>query len=53
MAKPNYSFSKRQRELAKKQKKDEKKARKTADKDNETETGESQPIENNDDNMVQ
>jgi hypothetical protein len=51
MAKPNYSFSKRQREIAKKQKKDEKKARKTADKDNETE--ESQPIENSDDNIVQ
>lgn len=51
MAKPNYSFSKRQREIAKKQKKDEKKARKTADKKNEAE--ESQPIENSDDNMIQ
>jgi hypothetical protein len=51
MAKPNYSFSKRQREIAKKQKKDEKKARKTADKDNNTE--ESQPVETNNDNMVQ
>ncbi|WP_198014189.1 hypothetical protein [Pseudoxanthomonas sp. J35] len=30
MAKPNYSFEKRQRELAKKKKKDEKDARKRA-----------------------
>ena len=51
MTKPNYSFSKRQREIAKKQKKDEKKARKSADKKNETE--ESRPIENSDDNMIQ
>ena len=28
MAKPNYSFAKRQREIAKKQKKDEKRAQK-------------------------
>lgn len=30
MAKPNYSFAKRQRDLAKKQKKEEKRLRKTA-----------------------
>lgn len=51
MAKPNYSFSKRQREIAKKQKKEEKKARKNAGKENEAE--ESQPTETKDDNMVQ
>lgn len=33
MAKPNYSFEKRQRELAKKKKKDEKQARKQAAKE--------------------
>lgn len=33
MAKPNYSFQKRQRDLAKKIKKEEKKARKAAAKD--------------------
>ncbi|HEY4556518.1 MAG TPA: hypothetical protein VIG68_08830 [Lysobacter sp.] len=32
MAKPNYSFEKRQRELAKKKKQDEKLARKQANK---------------------
>src|SRR5690606_10294319 len=32
LAKPNYSFEKRQRELAKKKKKEEKAARKRADK---------------------
>jgi len=31
MAKPNYGFAKRQRELAKKQKKEEKRLRKAAD----------------------
>ncbi len=31
MAKPNYAFQKRQRELAKKQKKEEKQKRKTAE----------------------
>lgn len=31
MAKPNYAFEKRQKELAKKQKKEEKLKRKTAD----------------------
>jgi hypothetical protein len=33
MAKPNYSFEKRQRELAKKKKQDEKQAKKQATKD--------------------
>lgn len=33
MAKPNYSFEKRQRELAKKKKKDEKDAKKRAERD--------------------
>jgi len=37
MAKPNYSFEKRQREIAKKKKQDEKLARKQAAKDAETE----------------
>lgn len=33
MPKPNYSFEKRQRELAKKKKKDEKEAKKRAERD--------------------
>lgn len=33
MAKPNYAFEKRQKELAKKKKKEEKKLRKTEGKD--------------------
>lgn len=33
MAKPNYSFEKRQRELAKKKKQDEKLAKKRAERD--------------------
>lgn len=33
MAKPNYSFEKRQREIAKKKKKEEKLSRKTAPQD--------------------
>lgn len=33
MAKPNYSFEKRQRELAKKKKQDEKAAKKQAERD--------------------
>lgn len=33
MAKPNYSFEKRQRELAKKKKQDEKAAKKRAERD--------------------
>lgn len=33
MAKPNYSFEKRQREIAKKKKKDEKDAKKNAERE--------------------
>lgn len=39
MAKPNYSYAKRQREIAKKQKKEEKRQQKLAEKEPET-TGE-------------
>ena len=39
-AKPNYSFEKRQRELAAKKKKDEKLARKQAAKDEKNASGE-------------
>jgi hypothetical protein len=35
MAKPNYAFAKRQRDLAKKQKKEEKRLRKAATNDSE------------------
>ena len=42
MAKPNYSFEKRQRELAKKKKKEEKRLRKL-DKDGTDEQGETEP----------
>ena len=41
MAKPNYSFEKRQRELAKQKKKDEKEAKKRAER--EAAKGETQP----------
>ena len=41
MAKPNYAFAKRQRDLAKKQKKEEKRLRKTGA--NETQPQESPP----------
>ena len=41
MAKPNYAFAKRQRDLAKKQKKEEKKLRKTLA--NEVPAGEEPP----------
>lgn len=40
MAKPNYAFAKRQRDLAKKQKKDEKKMKKTAVEGGEPHAGE-------------
>lgn len=36
MAKPNYAFEKRQRDLAKKKKKDEKRLRKTGAKEEQT-----------------
>jgi hypothetical protein len=42
MAKPNYSFEKRQREIAKKKKQDEKLAKKQASKDA-ANPGEAQP----------
>ncbi len=45
MAKPNYSFEKRQREIAKKKKQDEKLARKQAAKD--AETGANAPAADN------
>jgi hypothetical protein len=38
MAKPNYSFEKRQRELAKKKKQDEKDAKKRAEREAKTKT---------------
>lgn len=38
MAKPNYAFAKRQRDLAKKKKKEEKALRKAGGSDNETGT---------------
>ena len=38
MAKPNYSFEKRQRELAKKKKQDEKDAKKRAEREAKTNT---------------
>ena len=40
MAKPNYAFAKRQRDLAKKQKKEEKRLRKAAESAKQTEDGE-------------
>ncbi|MBI2800955.1 MAG: hypothetical protein HYX63_11860 [Gammaproteobacteria bacterium] len=43
MAKPNYAFAKRQRDLAKKQKKEEKKQRKTGTADTQSETPPSAP----------
>ncbi|MDQ3228728.1 MAG: hypothetical protein M3Q13_03190 [Pseudomonadota bacterium] len=43
MAKPNYSFEKRQREIAKKKKQDEKLAKKQAAKEAETEANPSAP----------
>lgn len=43
MAKPNYAFQKRQRELAKKQKKEEKKLRKAAAQESQTPEGAPQP----------
>jgi len=43
MAKPNYSFEKRQRELAKKKKKEEKRLQKLSAKEQRTEDGQPQP----------
>lgn len=42
MAKPNYAFAKRQRDLAKKQKKEEKQHRKTGTNDTAPEDGQPQ-----------
>ena len=52
MAKPNYSYAKRQREIAKKQKKEEKRQRKLAESQPEaTEEGSPElPIEKSTDN---
>ena len=47
MAKPNYAFEKRQKEIAKKKKKEEKRLQKAEANDNEPES--SQPIADNDD----
>jgi hypothetical protein len=43
MAKPNYAFAKRQRDLAKKQKKEEKRKRKTGA--DETQPGAESPVQ--------
>jgi len=43
LAKPNYQFEKRQRELAKKKKKEEKKLRKLSDNPLESETHDAMP----------
>jgi hypothetical protein len=50
MAKPNYAFAKRQRDLAKKQAKEEKKQRKTTTGDNLPEDG--QPQASDDDSVT-
>ena len=46
MAKPNYAFAKRQRDLAKKQKKEEKQQRKTVA--GEEQPSEAQPLDHDD-----
>ncbi|MBB1059518.1 hypothetical protein [Marilutibacter spongiae] len=43
MAKPNYSYEKRQREIAKKKKKDEKQAKKLAERDASRDNDNAQP----------
>lgn len=50
MAKPNYNFEKRQKELARKKKKEEKRLRKVRVDDNQPK--DAQPILGNDDNSV-
>ena len=50
MAKPNYNFEKRQKELARKKKKEEKRLRKVRIDDSQPE--DTQPIPENDDNSV-
>ncbi|MDP1644884.1 MAG: hypothetical protein Q8L71_05200 [Thiobacillus sp.] len=44
MAKPNYAFAKRQRDLAKKQKKEEKQQRKTVTGDNQPQDDQLQEV---------
>lgn len=43
MAKPNYAFAKRQRDLAKKRKKEEKRQRKAGTQNEQTPEGSSEP----------
>ena len=50
MAKPNYAFAKRQRDLLKKQKKEEKRLKKTGSKDDQS--PEAQPPVTGDDKPV-
>ena len=50
VAKPNYNFEKRQKELARKKKKEEKRLRKMRVDDNQSK--ETQPMSENDDNSV-
>jgi len=45
MAKPNYAFEKRQRDLAKKKKKEEKKLRKAAISDDQVQDGETPEVQ--------
>ncbi len=45
MAKPNYAFAKRQRDLSKKQKKEEKRLKKTGTKEDEPQEGEASHTE--------
>ena len=51
MAKPNYAFQKRQKEIAKKKKKEEKRLKKTGVDDNQPQ--DVQSISENDDNQPQ
>ncbi len=50
MAKPNYAFEKRQKEIAKKKKKEEKRLQKAGIDDSQPQDG--QPISGNDDKAV-
>jgi len=55
MAKPNYAFEKRQRDLAKKKKKEEKRLRKiekSADPDGDNQGNQDQPPQTDDDQTV-
>ena len=46
MAKPNYAFAKRQRDLAKKQKKEEKRQRKTGTNETQPQEAQQSPLDN-------